>query len=138
MTNVNKYQFKLRTSNLDILTMDGGLSKNGLKVFCYIGNNVENGNVANITIPQLSERLGIDGAMTSRCVKELEEGLLIKVEKVYGGDRVVLVHPEYFWKGDYSLQGVALKKWIKEVCRPKWGSLLKDTEVFLSEMNKGE
>jgi len=133
-----KDYYKVRVSNLDILAMDSGLSKTAIRLFSYLCGIVENGNTVSTCVDQIKDRLGLDKTLVSKAVKELEEGLLIKVEKMYQGDRIILVHPEYAWKGDYSLQGGALRKWVKEVCRPKWGSLLKDTEVFLKEMNKGE
>ena len=127
-----KDYYKVRVSNLDILAMDSGLSKTAFRVFSYLCSIVDNGNTVATCVDEVMSRLNLDKTLVSKAVSELEEGLLIKVEKKYQGDRIILVHPEYAWKGDYSLQGVALKKWIKEVCRPKWGSLLKDTEVFLS------
>ena len=128
-----KDYYKVRVSNLDILAMDSGLSKTAFRVFSYLCSIVDNGNTVATCVDEVMSRLGLDKTLVSKAVSELEEGLLIKVEKKHQGDRIILVHPEYAWKGDYSLQGIALKKWIKEVCRPKWGSLLKDTEVFLSK-----
>lgn len=128
-----KDYYKVRVSNLDILAMDSGLSKTAFRVFSYLCSIVDNGNTVATCVDEVMSRLNLDKTLVSKAVSELEEGLLIKVEKKYQGDRIILVHPEYAWKGDYSLQGVALKKWIREVCRPKWGSLLKDTEVFLSK-----
>jgi len=131
-----KDYYKVRVSNLDILAMDSGLSKTAFRVFSYLCSIVDNGNTVETCVDEVMSRLDLDKTLVSKAVSELEDGLLIKVEKKYQGDRIILVHPEYAWKGDYSLQGVALKKWIKEVCRPKWGSLLKDTEVFLMEKNQ--
>lgn len=35
--------------------------------------------------------------------------------------------------GDYSLQSGALKRWIADIRKKHWGSVVKETEVFLDE-----
>lgn len=125
--------YKLKVQNIDLLTMDGKLSSNGLKIFCWLGNQVENGNKANIDTKQIVAHFKMDKSLISKALKELEEGLLIKIEHSAGSDRVIAVSPTYFYKGDYSLQAGLVKRWYADIRKKHWGSVVKETEVFLNE-----
>lgn len=125
--------YKLKVQNIDLLTMDGGLSAYALRIFCWIGNQVEDGNKASIDTKDIATHFKMDKSVISKALKELEEGLLIKIEHKEGSDRVIAVSPTYFFKGEYSLQAGLVKRWYADVRKKHWGSVVKETELFLSE-----
>ncbi len=132
--------YKLKVQNIDLLSMDGNLSSNALKIFCWIGNQVEEGNKANIDTKDIVAHFKMDKSIISKALKELEEGLLIRIEHSAGSDRVIAVSPTYFYKGDYSLQAGLVKRWIADIRKKNWGSVVKETEIFLqrAESSTGE
>lgn len=123
--------YKLKIQNIDLLTMDGKLSSNGLKIFCWLGNQVQDGNKANIDTKQIAAHFKMDKSLISKALKELEEGLLIKIERSAGSDRVIEVCPIYFYLGDYSLQFGLIKRWYKRVAKEHWVGTVQMTEIFL-------
>mgnify|MGYP002375377242 CR=1 FL=1 len=125
--------YKIKSSHIDTLTMSGTLSHNALRVFCLLGNQVTDGNKASIDTKDIVAFFKFDKAMVSKVLKELEDGLLIKIEHKEGSDRVIAVNPTYWWLGDYSLQGGATKRWYADVRKKHWGSVVKETKVFLDE-----
>lgn len=130
---MNTNFYKLKVQNIDLLTMDGKLSTNALKILCWVGNQVEDGNKANIDTKDIVAHFKMDKSVISKALKELEDGLLIKIEYSAGSDRVIAVSPTYFFKGDYSLQAGLVKRWYADIRKKHWGSVIKDTEIFLEE-----
>ena len=126
--------YKLKIQNIDQLTMDGKLSAYALRIFCWIGNQVTDGNKANIDTRDIVTHFKLDKSVISKALKELEEGLLIKIEHSAGSDRVIAVSPIYFYLGDYSLQFGLIKRWYKRVAKEHWVGVVQMTEIFL----KGE
>ncbi len=127
--------YKLKIQNIDLLSMDGKLSAYALKIFCWIGNQVADGNKANIDTKVIVAHFKMDKSVVSRALKELEDGFLIKVEHSAGSERVIAVSPTYFFKGDYSLQAGLVKRWYADIRKKHWGSRVKETEIFLQETN---
>ncbi len=125
--------YKIKSEHIDTLTMSGTLSNNALRVFCWLGNQVTDGNKANIDTRAIVAYFKFDKAMVSKVLKELEEGLLIKIEHKEGSDRVIAVCPVYFYRGEYSLQAGLIKRWYADIRKKHWGSVIKDTEIFLQE-----
>ena len=132
---MNTNFYKLKVQNIDLLTMDGKLSTNALKILCWVGNQVEDGNKANIDTKDIVTHFKMDKSVISKALKELEDGLLIKIEYSVGSDRVIAVSPTYFFKGQYELQPGLIKRWYKRIAKEHWGSVIKDTEVFLAEQD---
>lgn len=118
---------------LSELTKSRKLSQNALAVFVWIGEKVENGNKANISTKDIIDQFNLDKTAVSRILKELEDGLLIVVEHKEGSDRVIAAHPKYWWKGRYELQNNALKRWIADIRKKHWGSVVKQTDEYLSD-----
>lgn len=134
---MNNDYFKLKVQNIDLLTMDGGLSAYALRIFCWLGNQVEDGNKANIDTKDIASHFKMDKSVISKALKELEEGLLIKIEHSAGSDRVIAVSPTYFYKGRYELQAGLVKRWYADIRKKHWGSVIKETEQFLEAQNEG-
>ena len=128
---MNDY-YKLKIQNIDQLTMDGKLSAYALRILCWIGNQVTDGNKANIDTRDIVTHFKLDKSVISKALKELEEGLLIKIEHSAGSDRVIAVSPTYFFKGEYSLQPGLIKRWYADIRKKHWGSVIKQTEEFLN------
>lgn len=123
--------YKLKVQNIDILTMDGGLSAYALRIFCWIGNQVEDGNKANIDTKAIATHFKMDKSVISKALKELEEGLLIKIEHKEGSDRVIAVSPVYFFRGQYELQPGLIKRWYRRIAKEHWVGTVQMTEQFL-------
>lgn len=130
--------YKLKVQNIDILTMDGGLSSNGLRVFCFIGNRVENGNIANIDTKDIATHFKMDKSVISKTIKELEDGFLIHVERKVGSERVIAVCPVYFFKGQYELQPGLIKRWYRRIAKEHWFGTIQMTEQFLGARDNGQ
>ena len=134
---MNDY-YKLKIQNIDQLTMDGKLSAYALRILCWIGNRVEDGNISNIDTKDLSAHFEMDKSVISKAIKELDEGLLIHVEHKAGSSRVIAVNPVYFYKGRYELQQGLIKRWYKRISKEHWFGTIQMTEQFLEAQNNGQ
>lgn len=127
--------YKLKVQNIDLLSMTGGLSSNGLRIFCWLGNQVSDGNKANIDTKDIASHFKMDKSIISKALKELEEGFLIKIEHSSGSDRVIAVSPTYFFKGQYELQPGLIKRWYADIRKKHWKGVVQMTEEFLNGEN---
>jgi hypothetical protein len=123
--------YKLKRTNLDEIAKQDKLSRNAIKLFFWLGDRITEGSRCMVDTKDIGSYLSIDKSRVSNVVSELEDGLLIKVERKNGSMRVIEVCPTYYWLGDYSLQQGAIRRWYNEIREKHWGSIIKDTEVFL-------
>lgn len=128
--------YKLKRTDLDLIAKQDGLSRGAIKLFYWLGDRITYGSTCSVDTKDIMVYLEADRSKVSKVVKELEDGLLIRVEHKEGSTRVIQLNPHYYWLGDYSLQPVAIRKWIGYIRQEYWGSVVKDTEVFLN--NKSE
>jgi hypothetical protein len=130
---MNSSQYKLKRTNLEDIAKQDGLSRNAIKLFYWLGEKITNGSKCMVDTKDIGAYLSIDKSRVSNVISELEDGLLIKVERKNGSTRVIECHPHYLWLGEYSLQAGALKRWIADIRKKHWGSVVKETDVYLSE-----
>ncbi len=123
--------YRLKRTDLDQIAKQDQLTRNAIKLFYWLGEKVTDGNKVNVDTKAISAYFNIDRTGVSKLIKELEEGLLIVVEHKNGSERVIAVHPHYFYLGPYELQAGLLKRWYAAIREKHWGSIIKDTEVFL-------
>lgn len=131
--NSSTSHYKLKRTNLEDIAKQDNLSRNAIKLFFWLGDRITEGSKCMVDTKDIGAYLAIDKSRVSNVISELEDGLLIKVERKNGSTRVIECHPFYLWLGDYSLQSGALKRWIADIRKKHWGSVVKETEVFLNE-----
>jgi len=128
--------YKLKRTDLDLIAQQDKLSRNAIKLFYWLGEKVTVGNKVNVDTKAISAYFNIDRTGVSKLIKELEEGLLIVVEHKNGSERVIAVHPHYFYLGQYELQAGLIKRWYAAIREKHWGSVIKDTEIFLARQRE--
>ncbi len=124
---------KLQSTNLDLLATDGKLDFSSYKVFCYIGSRVTDGNKANVSVAEICGALSLNKSTVGRCIRELEDGMLIKVEGKEGKARVILCSPTYFYNGRYEHKPSITKAWYKMLREERWDSVVKQTNRLLGD-----
>lgn len=125
--------YKLKRTDLDLIAQQDKLSRNAIKLFYFLGDKITDRNKCSVDTKDISDHFKIDRTGVSKLIKELEDGLLIVVEWKQGTGRVIALHPHYYWFGPYELQNGCLKRWIADIRKKHWGSVVKETEVFLNE-----
>jgi len=125
--------YKLKRTDLELIATQDNLSRNAIKLFYWLGERITEGSKCMVDTKDIGAYLSIDKSRVSNVISELEDGLLIKVERKNGSTRVIECHPHYLWLGEYSLQAGALKRWIADIRKKHWGSRVKETEEFLTE-----
>lgn len=129
------FHYKLKRTDLDLVATQDKLSRNAIKLFYWLGDRVTEMNKCSVDTKDISSAFNIDRTGVSKLIKELEDGLLIVVEHKNGSERIIAVHPHHYYLGPYELQGGLIKRWIADIRKKHWGSVIKQTEMFLQESN---
>lgn len=132
--NSSTSHYKLKRTNLEDIAKQDNLSRNAIKLFFWLGDRITEGSKCMVDTKDIGAYLAIDKSRVSNVISELEDGLLIKVERKNGSTRVIEVCPVYFYLGDYSLQFGLIKRWYKRIAKEHWIGTVQMTEIFL----KGE